>query len=60
LLTGEVGRAGVLAAVAHDAGEGVEKLRLAQMLQPRHAELLALVVGEVERIERAQGSAFGP
>src|SRR5690606_17927310 len=48
-----VRRADVGAAVALDAGVGVEELREAQVLEPGRAELLGVLVLEVDRLEHA-------
>src|SRR5690606_3286772 len=49
-----VGRADVRAAVALDAGVGVEELRVTQVLQLRSTELLGGLVLQVDRLEHAE------
>ncbi len=55
LLPRRVRRAGVGAAVALDAGVGVQDLRVGKVLDPLGAEALQRVVGEVDRLQRAAG-----
>ena len=54
-MPGQIGRANVLAAIAHDAGEAVEKLRFVQVLQRAGAELFDGLVFKIERGEGAEG-----
>ncbi len=58
LLAGDVSRAGILAAVAHDAGKGIEYMRLLQVGEACHAKLFDALIFKVNGIQGAQGGAL--
>ena len=58
-LAGRIRRAGVLATIAHDAGEGIQDVLLAEVGQFGRPKLLDAFVIEVDRLERAEGLALG-
>ena len=56
LFAGDISRADILTAIAHDAGETVKDVRPVQILQASGAKLFDCVVFEIKRRQLAQGT----